>query len=131
MIVEETKHRCNEVSEKVIGGAIEVHRQLGPGLLESAYELCLCRELEIRTVPVQRQLSVSVFNKGLEIENAHRMDLLVDDLVIVELKAVERVDGIHEAQLLTQSKFTQKWLGLLINFNVPVLKNSIKRLVLG
>lgn len=119
----------NEVSGQVIGAAIEVHRELGPGLLESAYETCLVYELRQRKVEVERQIVQPVFYKGLQLECGYRLDLLVEDQVIVELKAVETILPIHQAQLLTYLKLRQRRLGLLINFNVTLLKNGIKRLL--
>ncbi|EKQ69981.1 hypothetical protein OsccyDRAFT_0236 [Leptolyngbyaceae cyanobacterium JSC-12] len=119
----------NEVSGQVIGAAIAVHRELGPGLLESAYEACLVYELRQRGVGVEQQLVQPIFYKGLQLECGYRLDLLVENQVIVELKAVESMLPIHEAQLLTYLKLRQLRLGLLINFNVPILKNGIKRLV--
>ncbi len=120
----------NEISGKVIGGAIEVHRELGPGLLESAYETCLRYELHQRGLRVEHQVAQPVSYKGLELECGYRLDLLVENQVIVELKAVEGILPIHEAQLLTYLKLRNLHLGLLINFNVPLLKNGIKRLIL-
>ncbi|NES19120.1 MAG: GxxExxY protein [Symploca sp. SIO3E6] len=120
----------NEISGKVIGGAIEVHRQLGPGLLESAYESCLRHELHQRGLHVESQVAQPVYYKGLKLECGYRLDLLVENQVIVELKAVEAIQPIHEAQLLTYLKLRNLHLGLLINFNVPILKNGIKRLIL-
>ena len=125
----EVKARANELSNRVIGAAIEVHRHLGPGLLESTYEACLRKELTLRGIAHQYQVPVPVEYKGLDLDCAYRLDLLVEDLVIVELKSVDRLDKIHEAQLLTYLRLTRRWLGLLINFNVVVLKNGIKRLV--
>lgn len=121
----------NEVSGQVIGAAIAVHRELGPGLLESAYEACLVHELGQRGVQVEQQVAQPVFYKGLQLECGYRLDLLVEDRVIVELKAVEALLPIHEAQLLTYLKLRKLRLGLLINFNVPILKNGIKRLLNG
>ena len=121
----------NEISGKVIGGAIEVHRELGPGLLESAYEICLRYELQQRGLRVEQQVTQPVFYKGLQLECGYRLDLLVENQVIVELKAVEAILPIHSAQLLTYLKLRQLRLGLLINFNVPILKNGIKRLING
>ena len=122
---------ANEWSKKVIGAAIEVHRHLGPGLLESAYDRCLCRELELREIPYQRQKYLDLEYKGIRVEEAYRLDLLIAGTVVIELKAVEKLEPIFEAQLLTYLRLTQCWLGLLINFNVPVLKDGIKRMVLG
>ncbi len=126
---QETKDKANELSKLVIGAAIEVHRHLGPGLLESTYEACLCRELELRGIAFERQVPLPVHYKGMEIDCAYKMDVRVDGLLIVELKSVGAIDPIHEAQLMTYLRLSQRWLGLLINFNVPVLKKGIKRLV--
>ena len=116
-----------ELTGSIIGAAMEVHKVLGPGLLESVYESCLCRELELRKIPFRRQTVVPVQYKGLTIERGLIADVLVDEKVILELKAVEKVDPIHEAQLLTYLKLTGIRVGLLINFNVPVLKDGIRR----
>ena len=121
----------NKVTEAIIGAAIEVHRTLGPGLLESAYEECLCHELRLRGIPFERQRPLPVTYKGLDLECGYRLDLLVHDAVVVEIKAVEALQPIHEAQLLTYLKLGGWKVGLLINFNVPVLKNGIRRRVLG
>jgi GxxExxY protein len=123
--------RANELSRQVIGAAIEVHRCLGPGLLESAYQTCLCRELSVRGIAFEKQVPVPISYKGVEIDAAYRIDILVEGLVVVELKAVECIEPIHEAQLMTYLRLTDRWLGLLLNFNVTVLKNGIKRLVNG
>jgi GxxExxY protein len=123
------KIRANELSTMIIGAAIEVHKELGPGLLESAYEACLRYELQQRGVKVLQQLPLPVIYKGSEIECGYRIDLLVEDTVLVELKAVEKLDKIHEAQVLTYLKLSKRWLGLLVNFNVTLLKNGIKRMV--
>ena len=119
----------NQITKLVIGFAIEVHRALGPGLLESAYEECLCYELAQGGIRFLRQVALLVRNKGVTLDCGYRMDLLVDDLVIVEIKAVESLSPIHEAQLLTYLKLAEKSVGLLINFNVPVLKQGLKRIV--
>ena len=123
--------RANQLSNDVIGAAIEVHRCLGPGLLESAYEACLCHELDLRGIVFQRQVPLPVVYKGLAIDAAYQMDVVVDASVVLELKAVEKLDGIHQAQLMTYLRLSDLWLGLLINFNVPVLKSGIKRIVNG
>ena len=120
----------NEVTEQIIGGAIEVHRALGPGLLESAYEECLCHELTLRGLPFERQRPLPVHYKGRRLDCAYRIDLLVADAVVVEIKAVNSIEPIHEAQLLTYLKLGGWKLGLLINFNVPVLKDGIRRRIL-
>ncbi len=121
--------RGNELTERIIGAAIEVHRHLGPGLLESAYEECLCHELHLNGLRFQRQVSLPVSYKGLRLDCAYRLDLLVEDLVIVEIKAIDELAPIHQAQLLTYLKATGKEVGLLLNFNVPVLKEGIKRVI--
>jgi len=112
---------ANEVSENVIGAAIAVHRALGPGLLESAYEECLCHELHLRAMPFARQLSLPVTYKGIHLDCGYRVDVLVADLVVVEIKAVECILPVHEAQVLTYLKLGGWKLGLLLNFNVSLL----------
>jgi GxxExxY protein len=116
-----------QISEKVIGAAIEVHRHLGPGLLESVYDECLCYELSQRGLQVQRQLEVPVVYKGVKLDFGYRVDLLVEDSVIVEIKSTESLLPVFAAQLLTYLKICRKRIGLLINFNVPVLRNGLKR----
>lgn len=120
----------NQVTQAVIGAAIEVHKALGPGLLESAYEQCLCRELDLRGVSFERQRPVRLHYKGAELECGYRVDLLVQASVVVEIKAVSKIEPIHEAQLLTYMKLGSWKLGLLINFNVPLLKDGIRRRIL-
>jgi GxxExxY protein len=122
------KPKVNEVTDKIIGAAIEVHRELGPGLLESAYEAALAYELGLRGVSLERQKAQPIRYKGRLIEIGYRMDLLVEDSVIIELKAVETLLPIHQAQLITYLKLADKRIGLLINFNVPLLKRGIVRL---
>ena len=126
-----TKEEIDSLSNKIIGAAIEVHRLLGPGLLESAYEECLSKELDIRGIKVKRQVILPIEYKGIKIESAYRLDLLVEDKIILELKSVAAIEPIHESQLLTYLKLTKLWLGLVINFNVPLLKGGIKRIVNG
>jgi GxxExxY protein len=123
--------QANEVTEGVIGAAIEVHRALGPGLLESAYVQCLCCELTLRNLPFRLELPLPVLYKGLKLDCGYRVDLLVADTVVVEVKAVERLAPVHEAQLLTYLRLGGWKVGLLINFNVPVLRDGIVRRVLG
>ena len=122
--------RENQVSDKIIGAAIEVHRELGPGLLENTYETCLAHELTLRGIPFERQMAINVNYKGVELDCGFRVDLFVDDLVIVELKAVEILAPIHTAQVLTYLKLTGCKLGLLLNFNTTLLKDGIKRVAL-
>ena len=118
----------NQLTGDVIGAAIEVHKILGPGLLESAYERCLCLELDLRKIPYDTQKELPIEYKGSQVDCGYRLDLVVADKLIVELKACEKVLPIHEAQLLTYLKITGIKHGLLINFNVSALKEGIKRL---
>ncbi|KAA0892102.1 GxxExxY protein [Oryzomonas rubra] len=126
-----TREEIDSLSNKVIGALIEVHRCLGPGLLESAYEECLCRELELRGIAFERQASLSIAYKGIQIDAAYRIDILVENALILELKSVAKLESIHEAQVLTYLNLKNLWLGLLINFNVSVLKDGIRRMVNG
>lgn len=119
-----------QITKEIIGAAIEVHKALGPGLLESAYEECLAYELIQKGLKVERQKPVPVIYKEIKLDYGYRIDLLVEDSVIVELKSIEAFAPIHEAQILTYMKFAEKKVGLLINFNVTVLKNGLKRYVL-
>ncbi len=126
----EPTQEVDRLAHAVIGAAIEVHRTLGPGFLESVYEEALCVELELRGIPFARQPIVSVIYKGRAIGEG-RIDLLVGGILIVELKAVEELAPIHSAQVISYLKMTSRQLGLLINFNVPVLKDGIKRIILS
>ena len=119
----------NKTTESIIGAAIEVHRHLGPGLLESAYEECLCEELSLRKIPFKRQIPLPVTYKSKKLDIGYRIDLLVNNEVVVELKTVESILPIHEAQTLTYMRLGGWQVGLILNFNVTVLKNGIKRLV--
>ena len=119
------------LSGRIIGAAIEVHRHLGPGLLESAYEACFAHELTERGMRVARQVTLPVLYKGVSVECGYRIDLVVDDLVLCELKAVERLMDVHLAQVLTYLKLSGIRLGLLINFNQRVLRHGIKRIALS
>jgi GxxExxY protein len=121
----------NDISGKIIGAAIEVHKMLGPGLLESAYEECLCWEMQLRGIKFERQVPLSLNYKGVVLDCGYRLDLLVEDKVIVELKSVETLEPIHEAQMLTYLKLRNAWLGLIINFNEIMLKDGVRRLVNG
>ncbi len=122
--------KFDELSNKVIGCAIEVHRQLGPGLLESTYEQCLAYELNQANIPFKLQVELPVKYKEIRLDCGYRIDLLVDDRMIVELKSVDQLLKIHEAQVLTYMKLTEVGVGLLINFNVDVLRKGIRRFVL-
>ena len=118
-----------ELTERVIGACIEIHRALGPGLLEAAYEECLCYELSQTGLKFERQKSLPVHYKDVKLDCGYRLDLVVEEKIIIELKAVESLLPIHEAQLLTYLKLSGLTLGLLINFNVAMLKQGIKRIV--
>jgi GxxExxY protein len=130
-VTKDTKNKSDLLSKEIIGAAIEVHKHLGPGLLESAYEQALCCELSLRNINFERQKHLPADYKGINLDCGYRIDILVDDLVIVELKAVVKLDPLFEAQLLTYLKLSQLWLGMLLNFNVPVMKHGIKRIVNG
>ena len=123
--------QINDVTREVIGAAMVVHRALGPGLLESAYEECLCYELGLRALHFERQKALPVIFKEVRLDCGYRLDFLVSNTVVVEVKAVEALLPIHEAQVLTYLKLGGWNVGLLINFNVPALKHGIKRIVLG
>jgi GxxExxY protein len=117
------------LTESIIGAAIEVHRQTGPGLMESVYEECLCYELSHRGLRFQRQVHLPIQYKGIKLDCGYKIDILVEDAIILELKAVEALLPVHSAQLLTYLKLSGKQVGLLLNFNEPVLKKGLKRLV--
>ena len=121
----------NHITQEIIGAAIEVHRALGPGLLESAYKECLCRELGVRRVSFEREYPIPLEYKGVRLECGYRLDLLVENAVVVELKSVEALAPIHECQLLTYLRLGGWHVGLLINFNVETLKQGIRRKVLN
>ena len=128
--MEVPKMKTNFLTSQIIGSAIEVHKTLGPGLIESAYEECLCHELQSKKIHYKRQQSLPVEYKGIKLDCGYRIDLLVEDQIILELKAGESLLPIHDAQLLTYLKLANLELGLLINFNVPILKQGLKRLIL-
>jgi GxxExxY protein len=135
LTTEAQRHREGEEpkdprTSPIIGAAIEVHRHLGPGLLESAYEECLCHELHLRGLDFKRQVELPVLYKGLNLDCGYKIDLVVQDEVILELKSVEKLLPVHQAQLLTYMKLANKRVGLLINFNVPLLTQGIIRRVL-
>ncbi len=120
----------NELTQKIIGCAIEVHKSLGPGLLESAYEECLCYELDKSKLFYERQKAVPVVYKEIKLECGYRLDLLIENKVVVELKSIDLIAPVHTAQILTYMRFAEKKIGLLINFNVTKLKDGLKRYVL-
>ena len=121
----------NPLTDKIIGAALEVHRHIGPGLLESAYEECLCSELSRCGLRFQRQVHLPVLYKGLRLDCAYKMDLVVEDSVVVEIKAIDQLLPIHKAQLLTYLRASGKRTGLLINFNVVKLKDGLRRVLNG
>jgi len=121
----------NELTDAIIGAAMEVHRTLGPGLLESTYEMCLCRELSIRGITFERQVPIPVEYKGVKLDCGYRADIVVDETILIEIKEVDSVLSIHDAQLLSYLKLGGWKIGLLINFNVELLKHGLRRRVLG
>jgi GxxExxY protein len=123
-----TTSQNDPLTERIIGFAIEVHRHLGPGLLESAYEECLCHELSLDGLVFQRQVALPVVYKGARLDCGYRLDIVIEKSVIIELKAIERLMPIHEAQLITYLKLSGIPTGLLLNFNTPVLREGIRRL---
>jgi GxxExxY protein len=127
----ELRKTLNDLTKSVIGVAIEVHRALGPGLLESAYEICLCRELNLREIQFRRQVPIPVGYKGVKLDCGYRSDVIIEDSLLLELKAVDALLPIHEAQLLSYLKLTGLNVGLLINFNVELLRDGIRRRVLN
>jgi GxxExxY protein len=124
------KLRFEDLTKEIIGAAIEVHKAVGPGLLEGVYEECLCHELALRNLRFERQIIVPVTYKGVTLDCGYRLDILIQETVILELKSVDRIHPIFEAQLLTYMRLLQKPVGLLINFNVPILRTGILRKVL-
>jgi GxxExxY protein len=125
----EERVKNDTLTEQIIGAAIQVHRELGPGLLESAYEACLCHELSLSGLKVERQKVIPISYKGIMLDAGYRLDLVVQDQVIVEIKAVSELLPVHEAQLLSYLKQVGGGRGLLINFNVKLLKHGLRRLV--
>ncbi len=121
--------KLNKVTEAIISVAVDVHRALGPGLLESAYEACMVYDLAKAGLKVEQQKPLPIVYRGIKLECAYRLDLMIDNEVIVEIKSVEKVLPIHQAQLLSYLKLSERKVGLLINFNVKILKNGIKRVV--
>ena len=119
----------NQLSSNIIGAAIEVHKTLGPGLLESAYEECLCHELGIQGLLFEKQKPLSIDYKGKKLDCGYRLDIVVEKAVIIELKSCEKIEPIHKAQLLTYLKLSEFNLGLILNFNVPLMRDGIVRIV--
>jgi GxxExxY protein len=118
------------LTSEIIAAAIEVHREIGPGLLESAYEACLCRELSSRNISYRLQVPLPVQYKGVSLDCGYRLDILVEESVVLELKCVSELTDLHKAQLLTYLKLSKKPVGLILNFNVPLMKHGIHRMVL-
>jgi len=123
------EHPTNRISEKTIGAAIEVHRHLGPGLLESTYHACLCRELELQEITYRSQVSIPLEYKGIQIAKSYVIDLLIEDCLVVELKSVDKLLPIHSAQLMTYLRLLRISSGLLMNFNVDALHHGIRRML--
>lgn len=119
-----------ELTRQIIGAAMEVHRSTGPGLLESSYQACFCRELELHGIPFRCHVELPVLYKGVRLECGYRIDVIVAEKVVVELKSVEKILPVHEAQLLTYLRLSGYRIGFIINFNVPVLKDGIVRRVI-
>ena len=119
----------NELSSKIIGAAIEVHKKLGPGLLESVYEECICHELSLRGISFEKQKPLPVIYKGKKLDCGYRLDIVVEKAIILELKSCEKIEPIHRAQLLTYLKLSGLNLGLILNFNTPVMRDGIVRIV--
>ena len=127
--LKESTMDINRLSSEILGAAIEVHKTLGPGLLESAYEQCLCHELNLRDISFESQRPLPVVYKGKRMDCGYRLDVVVEDSIIIELKSCEKIEPIHKAQLLTYLKISGLNLGLILNFNVPIMKDGIVRMV--
>jgi GxxExxY protein len=125
------KHQYDFCSGQIIDSAFQVHKEFGPGLLESVYQFCLAEELRRRNIKIRQEVFLPLIYKGTPVNKDFRIDLLVEEEIVVEVKAVDALAPIHEAQLLSYLKLSNKWLGLLINFNVPVIKTGIRRMVNG
>ena len=125
------REKLNQLTEVVIGSAIDVHRLLGPGLLESTYEMCLCRELALRGVSFERQKAIPVIYKGVKLDCGYRADLIVEERLLLEIKSIEQTTALQDAQLLSYLKLSGLKVGLLINFNVRLLRHGIHRKVIG
>lgn len=125
------REKYNQLSKEILDASIDVHREMGPGLLESVYENCLMKELEFRGILAENQVRVPLIYKGFDLNKDYRIDILVEKKIIIELKAVEIVLPVHEAQIISHLKLTDRRLGFLINFNVPLLKQGFRRFVNG
>ncbi len=118
-----------ELSHEIMAAAIEVHRELGPGLLESSYQACLCHELTLRQIPIRYQIELPLRYKGVYLDCGYKLDIIADEKIILEVKSVTELHPVHEAQLLPYLKLANVRVGLLMNFNVPVIKDGVKRLI--
>lgn len=125
------REEYDQLSDKIIGSACYVHKELGPGLLESVYQACLYEELSYRGIFARREVKVPLYFRQRLVEKDFRIDLLVEDRIIIEIKAIESIAPVHLAQLLSYLKLSDKWLGYILNFNVPVMKEGIRRIVNG
>lgn len=123
------KERFNQLSKEILDASITVHKEMGPGLLESVYELCLLKELQLRNIFAEHQVPIPLFYKGEDLSKDFKTDILVEKEIIIELKAVDYILPVHEAQIISYLKLTEKKLGFLINFNVPLLKEGFRRFV--
>lgn len=128
--IRDNQKQDDPLTRRIIGAAIEVHRRLGPGLLESTYETCLCYELDLTGLKVKRQIPVPIFYRDVKLDSGYRIDMIVEDEVILEIKSVTNLLPVHEAQLISYLKHNGGGRGLLINFNVKLLKSGIKRLII-
>lgn len=124
-----TADEMNKLSKVILDACMEVHREMGPGLLESVYEQCLIKELQLRKIKVQNQVTIPLFYKGCELSKEFKIDVLVENEIVVEIKSVESMLPVFEAQIISYLKLTNKKLGFLVNFNVPLLKNGFRRFV--
>lgn len=123
------KEKLNHLSKEILAAAIAVHKEMGPGLLESVYELCLLKELQLRGINAENQVLIPLFYKGEQLNKDFRIDILVEKEIVIELKAVDMLLPVHDAQIISFLKLTDKKLGFLINFNVPLLKDGFNRFV--
>lgn len=123
------KQKLNQLSKEILDASITVHKEMGPGLLESVYEFCLLKELQLRNIRAQNQVPIPLYYKGILLNKDFRIDILIENEIIIELKAVEIILPVHESQIISYLKLTNKRLGFLINFNVPLLKDGFKRFV--
>jgi len=128
-LIETSRMDVNDLTGKIIGAAITVHKQLGPGLLESVYEECLCYELGLRNIAYERQKPIPIQYKEVKLDCGYKLDVLVEGTIILELKSCERIEDIHRAQILTYLKLTELKVGLILNFNVAIMKNGVVRVV--